>query len=488
MGGIDREKLKDPNYKGDDFEMDQEIENGPKVDRGCTDILCCFVFLAFTFGMVVIAIYGWSKGNPTKLLSPIESGGRFCGHDSAVKDYPYLYFADLSDLPNSLKKTVCAKACPATGSDTVDCVTNDVVSTCTASPGYATELYLDRYCFPVKDELPTQYAEAYDDIVEETGLDAVGEAIADLDHAKWVILIDVFIAFALGVFYMFFVKHCAKVLAWVSIIGCLFLIIGLGAYFWWKAGTYPENTKNRSELKTWAIIAWVCAALYLIILLCICNQLALALAILEAAAEYVNDAWRALLVPIFGFFVIVLFYVVWIVVAVFVYSVGEITTKEVGGIQYASVKWEDSTRYAWYYTFFGALWYNALIIAIGQFMIIVSCSYWYFSVNSDQKDISVTRGLGWAFRYHGGSLAFGSLILAIVWMIKIMFEYMRKKLDGKVAGEAGKLMDFFICLCRCCIDCLNRCIKFINRNAYIQIALTGDNFCVAAYNAFMLIL
>ena len=92
MGGIDTQKLKDPNYKGEDFEIDQEIENGPRVNRGCTDILCCFLFLAFTFGMVVIASYAWAHGNPAKLLSPIESGGRFCGHDAVVKDYPYLYF------------------------------------------------------------------------------------------------------------------------------------------------------------------------------------------------------------------------------------------------------------------------------------------------------------------------------------------------------------------------------------------------------------
>jgi hypothetical protein len=37
------------------------------------------------------------------------------------------------------------------------------------------------------------------------------------------------------------------------------------------------------------------------------------------------------------------------------------------------------------------------------------------------------------------------------------------------------------------IACFERCIKFLNKNAYIQIALLGKNFCKSAWNAFMLI-
>jgi len=36
--------------------------------------------------------------------------------------------------------------------------------------------------------------------------------------------------------------------------------------------------------------------------------------------------------------------------------------------------------------------------------------------------------------------------------------------------------------------CFERFIKFLNKNAYIQIALTGKNFCMAAKDAFWLII
>lgn len=45
-----------------------------------------------------------------------------------------------------------------------------------------------------------------------------------------------------------------------------------------------------------------------------------------------------------------------------------------------------------------------------------------------------------------------------------------------------------LCLTSYLLDCLERFIKFISKNAYIQIAITGKNFCAAAWNAFCLIL
>ena len=45
-----------------------------------------------------------------------------------------------------------------------------------------------------------------------------------------------------------------------------------------------------------------------------------------------------------------------------------------------------------------------------------------------------------------------------------------------------------ICCCRCVLDCIDRFIKFITKNAYIQIALNSKNFCQSAMEAFILVL
>jgi len=40
---------------------------------------------------------------------------------------------------------------------------------------------------------------------------------------------------------------------------------------------------------------------------------------------------------------------------------------------------------------------------------------------------------------------------------------------------------------QCCIWCFEKCLKYLNKNAYIQIALVGKGFCTSAKAAFFLI-
>jgi prolipoprotein diacylglyceryltransferase len=53
----------------------------------------------------------------------------------------------------------------------------------------------------------------------------------------------------------------------------------------------------------------------------------------------------------------------------------------------------------------------------------------FFSQESDENmnaaDISVFKGLWWAFRYHLGSLCSGSLFIAFTTVIRFIFEFFR---------------------------------------------------------------
>lgn len=40
---------------------------------------------------------------------------------------------------------------------------------------------------------------------------------------------------------------------------------------------------------------------------------------------------------------------------------------------------------------------------------------------------------------------------------------------------------------RCCLQCVERIVQFINKTAYIQIALRGKNFCNAAKDGFEIV-
>jgi solute carrier family 44 (choline transporter-like protein), member 2/4/5 len=65
-------------------------------------------------------------------------------------------------------------------------------------------------------------------------------------------------------------------------------------------------------------------------------------------------------------------------------------------------------------------------------------------------------------------------------------EWQLNKAPG--SGEASKVRKCLIRGFQCCLACFERCIKFINKNAYIQCAIQSSNFCNAMKDAFYLIL
>jgi hypothetical protein len=119
--------------------------------------------------------------------------------------------------------------------------------------------------------------------------------------------------------------------------------------------------------------------------------------------------------------------------------------------------------------------------------LIVGVCTWYFTSNQDVRgNFSICRGLGWAIFFNFGSLAFGSMILAIVWILRITFEFVENALKNQTGNN--QTLKMVMNVTRCCLDCFHRFIKFLNENAYIQIALLGENFCSSAQVAFVLAL
>jgi len=138
-----------------------------------------------------------------------------------------------------------------------------------------------------------------------------------------------------------------------------------------------------------------------------------------------------------------------------------------------------------FYAFlFGTLWCNAMISAIGIFVIASSCVMWYYSHGPGQTlDFPILRSYKMVFRYHFGSLAFGSFILALVNFLQIILETFKKQAEASGA-DRGKCFEYLINCMRCFLACIERIVQFLNKTAYIQIAIRGKNFCMAAKDGF----
>jgi len=84
--------------------------------------------------------------------------------------------------------------------------------------------------------------------------------------------------------------------------------------------------------------------------------------------------------------------------------------------------------------------------------------------------------------HHLGTLAFGSLIVAIINFLRIILEYIEQK-QKELGAEPPFYWKFIFCCLRCCLWCLAQCMRFLNKNAYILTCINGSDFCTSACHA-----
>lgn len=133
----------------------------------------------------------------------------------------------------------------------------------------------------------------------------------------------------------------------------------------------------------------------------------------------------------------------------------------------------------------GFFWLVFFISALGEMVLAAVFATWFWSFKkSNVPFFTLTRALGRTVRYHLGTVAFGSLILTICRLIRVILAYIQKQLKAydNVVTRA------ILCCMQCFFWCLEKFLVFLNRNAYIMCAIHGKNFCTSAKDAFELLM
>ena len=140
------------------------------------------------------------------------------------------------------------------------------------------------------------------------------------------------------------------------------------------------------------------------------------------------------------------------------------------------------------YFLFGFLWTNACINNYGWTALSGSYSHWYF-FRRDPKYNS-RFPLFWSnfrtVKYHLGSIAFGSFVIATIQLARIIAMYIDKQ--TKQLQETNKAMKLVIKCVQCALFCLEKTLKFITAYCYIYVALQGTGFCRSCFATFGLIM
>jgi hypothetical protein len=183
----------------------------------------------------------------------------------------------------------------------------------------------------------------------------------------------------------------------------------------------------------------------------------------------------------------------WVYAILNVASISETEIKATNpSTQFKDVTWSGETRAMLWIMLFGIFWFLAFIVACNEFVVSVATCTWYFSrkdlpcTDGIPGDSSVWKGYWWSVRYHAGSLAFGSCILAIIWFIRAIFEYVGNKMHN-VTGNNGCTRCLVGCI-SCILGCFDRFVRYITLNAYIYMACTSEGFCSSALHSFLLVL
>ncbi|XP_046721930.1 choline transporter-like protein 2 isoform X1 [Silurus meridionalis] len=373
-------------------------------------------------------------------------------------------------------------------------------------------------------------------IIAETRM-VVMKIFEDFTQSWYWIILGLVIATVLSLIFIVLLRFLAGIMVWVMIV-MVILVIGYGIFHCSMEYVHLKNSPGANitlkELgfqmdlnvylhirQTWlAFIIILAIVEFIIILLLIFlrKRILIAIALIKEASRAIGHVMSSLFYPLFTFLLLSIVIAYWAITAIFLSTSNEAVYKVFNQTEciYASntcnpenyTMSEMKTQcpqsqclFAFYggesayhkylillqfYNVFLFFWCANFVTALGQMTLAGAFAsyYWSFNKSRDMPACPVFASFGRALRYHTGSLAFGSLILAIVQVIRVLLEY----LDHKLKAAQNKFAKFILCCLKCCFWCLEKFIKFINRNAYIMVAIYGKNFCTAARDAFFLLM
>ncbi|XP_075834889.1 choline transporter-like protein 4 [Microtus pennsylvanicus] len=354
---------------------------------------------------------------------------------------------------------------------------------------------------------------------------------------KW-ILLALAVALVLSLLFILLLRLVAAPLVLLLIVGVL-AVLAYGIYHCWQQyralrdngasisqlGFTTDLSAYQSVQETWLaalIILAVLEGILLLMLIFLRQRIRIACALLKEASRAVGQMMSTMFYPLVTFVLLVICISYWALIALYlatsgqpqyVYRVPDSNASDCQNVPvnkscdpmastgnfsscpgltcafqgYSSTGLAQRSLFnLQIYGVLGLFWTVNWVLALGQCVLAGAFAsfYWAFHKPKDIPTFPLSSAFIRTLRYHTGSLAFGALILTLVQIARVILEY----IDHKLRGSQNAVARCIICCFKCCLWCLEKFIKFLNRNAYIMIAIYGKNFCVSAKNAFKLLM
>uniref|UniRef100_A0A8C9A191 Choline transporter-like protein n=1 Tax=Prolemur simus TaxID=1328070 RepID=A0A8C9A191_PROSS len=503
----------------------------PLEDRSCTDIPWLMLFILFCIGMGFICGFSIATGAAARLVSGYDSYGNICGQKNAkLEGIPnsgmdhtqrkYVFFLDPCnlDLINRKIKSValCVAACPRQELKTLSdvqkfaetngsalCSYNLKPSEYTTSskssvlcpklpvPASAPIPFFHR-CAPVNISCYAKFAEALITFVSDNSV--LHRLISGVMTSKEIILGLCLLSLVLSMILMVIIRYISRVLVWILTILVILGSLGGTGVLWWlyakqrrspKETVIPEQLQvaedNLRALLIYAISATVFTVILFLIMLVMRKRVALTIALFHVAGKVFIHLPLLVFQPFWTFFALVLFWVYWIMTLLFLGTAGSAVQNEQGFVEF---KISGPLQYMWWYHVVGLIWISEFILACQQMTVAGAVVTYYFT--RDKRNLPFTpilASVNRLIRYHLGTVAKGSFIITLVKIPRMILMYIHSQLKGKENACARCVLKS----CICCLWCLEKCLNYLNQNAYTATAINSTNFCTSAKDAFVIL-
>lgn len=509
--------------------------------RRCRDAIFLIIFLAYWVVMAYIAFFAIKNGNPYRLLWPKDSNGNYCGSDNNAPGT----WADNSNLKNlyymdpTIPYTtvmICVDSCPSAAAVTLQsnsiCQNGFNASTLSASEWtsqtdannctkytYPTKTVLFR-CLP-SGNIPSNVTDSAtgNTVIIGTGNSSTSsisldgfvsrnnelayQAIQDLMRSWQILAVALGAAMVVSFIWIFLLRYLAGTFVCVSIILTNAGLLGTAAwlYYYWQTKLNEYNTSGGTTssgmltlISSTSSAKWeVNTAMGLFISVAIIASLILLLSIflarrIQLAIELIKDTTKAVVaMPLLLTFP----FAIWVFMSglclyflyISLYILTIPTPSQMIGIN-ITLSTTAYTTYLEYFHLFGFLWAAFVLLGISDVTIAGAIANFYWTLDKSKRlHRPILAAVYRTLVFHLGSICFGSLLIAIIDLIRIFIW----QLQRQARTSTNSVVRYILGCIQCCLGFLSKIVKLINKNAYIQMAITGKSFCKSASSALELL-
>ncbi|XP_008849922.1 choline transporter-like protein 1 isoform X5 [Nannospalax galili] len=347
-------------------------------------------------------------------------------------------------------------------------------------------------CAPVNISCYAKFAEALITFVSDNSV--LHRLISGVMTSKEIILGLCLLSLVLSMILMVIIRYISRVLVWILTILVILGSLGGTGVLWWlyakqrrspKETVIPEQPQiaedNLRALLIYAIAATVFTVILFLIMLVMRKRVALTIALFHVAGKVFIHLPLLVFQPFWTFFALLLFWAYWIMTLLFLGTTGSAVQNDQGFVEY---KISGPLQYMWWYHVVGLIWISEFILACQQMTVAGAVVTYYFT--RDKRNLPFTpilASVNRLIRYHLGTVAKGSFIITLVKIPRMILMYIHSQLKGKENACARCVLKS----CICCLWCLEKCLNYLNQNAYTATAINSTNFCTSAKDAFVIL-